>query len=402
MTIFSIQYLEESPEIQNITAQAARERLQDAFQRLPITMVLLGWNLPERLIQACANECQKQGVALYRWHPLLTGDGTLMPQPAWQTIGLDGTPIAGFRNMPEFTFICPNRPAVQEAIRSHLTDLFDHRYFDGIFFDRMRYPSPAGDPEKTLGCFCDSCKAAAAQQGLDLTAAQHVIRELVSDTHGAQRFAQVLLEPNQGATGHPASDTVRAVLDFRTHSISKFIAQCADLARNYDCAIGLDGFAPVLTQAVGQDLKNLDRHADWIKIMSYGHTLGPAGLPFELLVLADWLIERHNLNESVVMACLSDASAISLPDNRTQLRKHGLASSALHDEALRARDKGVTTLLAGIELVEIPGVAELNPTQIKNDLQAFRQAGADGLALSWDLWMMPLDRLDLVRTVWNE
>jgi len=401
MAIFSIQYLEDSPEIPYITPQAARDRLHEAFQRLPIAMVLLGWNLPQRLIEACAEECSQAGVALYRWHPLLTGDGTLMPEPSRQTIGLDGTPIAGFQNRPEFTFICPNRPTVQEAVQSHINDLLDYRYFDGIFFDRMRYPSPVSNPDKAFGCFCASCIAAAEQQGLDLDAAQHMIQALITHEKGAQQVVRALLDPDCGATGIPAIDALQAVVDFRAHSISRFVRQCAELVRAHTCAIGLDGFSPALTQAVGQNLGELDQYADWTKIMSYGHTFGPAGLPFEFLALANWLIDRHGIRERAAMALLSDSSGLSLPDNRADLRQRGLSSNTLYAEARRARDMGVGTLLAGMELVEIPGVAELIPEQIQGDLGAFQEAGVDGLALSWDLWMMPLDRLDLVRTVWN-
>jgi hypothetical protein len=46
-------------------------------------------------------------------------------------------------------------------------------------------------------------------------------------------------------------------------------------------------------------------------------------------------------------------------------------------------------------------VAQLDTEQIKADLSAFRRAGADGLALSWDLWHMPLERLDLVKSAWT-
>ncbi len=61
---------------------------------------------------------------------------------------------------------------------------------------------------------------------------------------------------------------------------------------------------------------------------------------------------------------------------------------------------GRSRLLAGIELVEIPGISELEPAQIEADLRAIQAAGADGLSLSWDLWQMPLERLELVRSVW--
>jgi acyl-CoA synthetase (NDP forming) len=57
-------------------------------------------------------------------------------------------------------------------------------------------------------------------------------------------------------------------------------------------------------------------------------------------------------------------------------------------------------LLAGIELVDIQEVVRLQPTQIAADVGAFQAAGADGLALSWDLWHIPRERLELVRTAW--
>ena len=38
--------------------------------------------------------------------------------------------------------------------------------------------------------------------------------------------------------------------------------------------------------------------------------------------------------------------------------------------------------------------------QIEADLRALKAAGADGLSLSWDLWHMPLERLEIVREVW--
>lgn len=45
-------------------------------------------------------------------------------------------------------------------------------------------------------------------------------------------------------------------------------------------------------------------------------------------------------------------------------------------------------------------VTELNAAQIEADLRAVKAAGADGLSLSWDLWHMPPEWLELVRSVW--
>ena len=92
-------------------------------------------------------------------------------------------------------------------------------------------------------------------------------------------------------------------------------------------------------------LKQADPEGYYQKMMSYGHTMGPAGLPFEPL----------------------------------------------------ARLDGVSTLLSGIEFVALEGTTRLGEAQITTDLRAFRSAGAQGLVLSWDLWHIPLKRPEYVR-----
>jgi hypothetical protein len=163
--------------------------------------------------------------------------------------------------------------------------------------------------------------------------------------------------------------------------------------------VGLDCFSPALTCMVGQDLGELDSCCDWIKVMSYGHAFGPAGLPFELLDLASWLVGRRVVGGREALERLSVAAHLPLPSTQLALRRDGLLPEALGAEVERGRSMGVRNLLAGIELVELAGITSLNAEQIAADLRAFQEAGADGLALSWDLWHMSLQRLELVRSV---
>ena len=141
--------------------------------------------------------------------------------------------------------------------------------------------------------------------------------------------------------------------------------------------------------------------------MSYGHALGPSGLPFEILDLAGWLIGRRVVDgggmpdESGALQVLSLVSGLPLPSSRDALRARGLAPAALATEVQRARAAGVHALLAGIELVEIAGLTHLHDAQIEADLRAFRAAGAGGLVLSWDLWHIPLERLEMIRRIWG-
>jgi hypothetical protein len=148
---------------------------------------------------------------------------------------------------------------------------------------------------------------------------------------------------------------------------------------------------------VGQDLAALDSCCDWIKVMTYGHTLGPAGLPFELGALAGWLSGCPGIGEGAAMASLAGATRLPLPPTRERLEMEGVPPAALAAEVERARAAGVTTLLAGIELVDAEAITHLSRPQIITDLHAFRSTVPDGLCLSWDLWRIPNERLDLVR-----
>lgn len=396
----AVQYLENTPDVAAIAPGDARAKLHAAFEILPIAYVFMGWNLPEPLFSACREEVKQTGAQLLRWHPLLTGDGDFVPRPEWQTVGLQGEAVPGFQGLPEFTFVCPNRPTAREAVLNHLHQVLQRGDYDGVFLDRIRYPSPAADLTRWLACFCDDCCGAASKVGLDLEAVQRRIGQMLAAPECSQFLIQALLGPKASESPDPDVDLLDAFFDFRARSISSLVQTAADLIHAQGLTVALDCFSPSLARMVGQDLGDLDACGEWTKVMTYGHALGPAGLPFELLELADWLIERQGLSEARALEWLSRVTGLSLPHSRAALRAHGLAPSALLAEIRKARAAGVSRLLAGIELVELEGIACLNREQIEEDLRAFYRAGADGLVLSWDLWHIPLERLRLVSLVW--
>ncbi len=400
MTTFAVQYLENTPQVESIAPNDARAKLRAAFEYLPISWVILGWNLPEPLVKVCKEETVRAGAQFFLWHPLLTGDGIFVPKPEWQTIGWQDEPVPGFRDMPEFTFVCPNKPAVQEAVRHHLRQVIQNGTYDGVFLDRMRFPSPATNPMRWLACFCDDCQRTAAEEGLDLAAVRRRIKQLLATPQRLFLFVQALLGTDS-ASSDPNIALLNAFLDFRARCISKFIQSTADLIHAEGLAVSLDCFSPALTRMVGQDLGVLDACGEWTKVMTYAHTFGPAGLPFELLELANWLIEKQQISEPQALTWLSQASRLPLPPSCTELRRHGLSSAALQIEMEQARTAGVSNLLAGVELVEIEGIAHHERSQIETDLHTLRKTDIDGLVLSWDLWHIPLERLQFVGAVWR-
>jgi hypothetical protein len=373
MKTIAAQYLEYAP--RDATPAKVRQRLRQAFELLPISIIILGWDLPQRLEEAVATEAARHSAMLYRWHPLLASDSGFALPAEWQTISLHDGPVPGFNGLPEFTFICPNRTGVQEWIAERIEIAAQRGIYQGLFFDRMRFPSPAENPERHLACFCKYCQWIAADSGLDLEAARRQIESYLTDADRAKSLTQALLTPIDDSL-------LESFFKFRFNSITHITQYATKLARSYGFNIALDCFSPTLTRMVGQDLSALNKCCDWIKVMTYPRVFGPAGLPFELKGLSKWLRHRFNVNETEAAEIVGRASSLSLAMN-------GLNSESMAHEIQRGRSAGITNLLAGIALVEVEGIHTLTLEQIQADLTACNNAGADGLVLSWDLWYTP-------------
>jgi hypothetical protein len=394
-----VQFLEDSPILKEITPQAARERLRQACALLPVSKLLLGWNIPRSLFDAVAEEAARLSVGLYRWQPLLTGDGTLFTPPEWQVVGVNGERLPGFRGLPEFTFMCPNKPAVQEAVSKRLREISTYPY-QGVFLDRIRFPSPTGQPFLHLACFCeDCCRAAWGVDDLDLAEFRKVLCAFFQTAGAATYLSASLLGNEPPELPSEIAEGLQRFLRFRKQSILNFARLAAETASAGGMEIGLDCFSPSLTGMVGQDLPGLSKVSDWIKVMTYAHAWGPAGLAFEFMGLAVFLCQLTGMSEAEALIFLQKQSNLGLPHSIQQLRAHGLTSSALALEVRRGREMGLRPLYAGLELVEIERICELNTEQIRQDWSAVLEVAIEGVVLSWDLWHMPPDRLRLVSDI---
>ncbi len=371
MKTVAAQYLEYAPP--DVTPAQVRERLRQAFDLRPISIVILGWNLPPQLEDTVAEETSQHAAALYRWHPLLASDAGFTLPAEWQPINLHREPVPGFKGLSEFTFLCPNRADVQAWIAERIEIAAKRGIYQGLFFDRMRFPSPAENPERHLACFCKSCQRIAADSGLDLEAVRHHIDSLFADSSGAKTFIQALFSPTDDSL-------LESFFNLRLKCITRIVQVAAKMARSHRLNIGLDCFSPTLTRMVGQDLSALNQSCDWIKLMTYPRVFGPAGLPFELRALAGWLGAKYNVNETGAVDTVNEVSGLSLTPG-------GLPSESIRREIQVGRNAGITNLLAGLALVEMEGVHTLTLEQIQSDVMACD--AADGLVLSWDLWYIP-------------
>jgi hypothetical protein len=398
----TIQYLEYFPEISQLDLKLVVNKLRAAAERLSFTHLLIGWHVPMPLLEACRKEAERQGIRFLRWQPLLTGDGVLQPHPDWQTQGLTGHKVAGYCGLPEFTFVCPNHPDVQEAVTTHLDYLVRQGLYQGFFLDRVRFPSPSSDPINELSCFCEHCQRNAALVGLDLGQIRADILAQTRKPKGRLSLIASLLSGKADPANSIAWQDVSQWLAFRKRSVCDFLTSISQPLREARLEIGLDCYSPSLTHMVGQDLHGMSGIVDWIKLMTYAHTLGPAGIPFELSGLFHYLTSTTQLNEGEALNLIGHSIELPLPSNLRSLERDGLSSLALEKEVRVGVKASSVPILAGMELVELEGVTSLKPEQIRSDLIAVKKSAVAGLALSWDLLHIPLERLDLVRQVYLE
>jgi hypothetical protein len=371
----------------------ARQRLRDACMRLPISMILLGWDLPPKFEEAIATETVRQGARLYRWQPWLTADSRTNLPPEWTVVGSDDIPIPGYNADPAFTFVCPNQSGVADFLMERLDSIAARGIFQGIFLDRIRFPSPSDDPVAHLGCFCKHCARLAADTTLNLDLVRQCLQSAKSNKGNARQLVCSLL----GST-NSLGKLLEDFLYFRTRSITRTVTLAKRHAESLGLFLGLDCFSPALTHMVGQDLQMLDGVCDWMKLMLYPRVFSPAGLPFELLGLSSWLIHA-GWTELEAISILSEATGLALPGNLTALRKVGLGTGTIAHEIEFGRYLGVTHLLAGIALAKMKTINRYTSAQVQADILATRIA--DGLVISWDLWHTPLEYLDTISSLWE-
>ncbi len=395
----TIQYLEPSAILAGTDAASVIGRLRAAAEKIPISHVLIGWHLPPAIVEACRIEADRLGIRFLRWQPLLTADGEYPCDPDWQTVNIAGCRVMGDRGLPEFTFFCPNHPGMREALSQHLEALIRQGLYQGFFLDRVRFPSPAADPINHLACFCEHCRKKASGVGLDLEKIRQEILSQVASASGRITLVKTLLSGKIEPGDESQSLALRRLIAFRKNNISEFLAFVNRPLKAAGLEVGLDCFSPSLTHMVGQDLNLLSAQVDWVKLMTYAHTLAPAGIPYELLGLARYLLANTQPSEAQVLDLLREASQLPIPVSIYELEQDGLSPSALQSEVKRGVVASSAPALAGIELVDLPGVTRLATRQILADLTAIQHAQPAGLAISWDLWHIPLDRLDLIRQV---
>jgi hypothetical protein len=370
---------------------------------------LLFWNAgKEENFNFISSFCKDYGIELYCWYPVmadimvesvskknsvthLTGMKGYGKLGKWPRIG-DGE--------ENFLFYCPSNSGILDKVFKKYLTIIDNYSFDGVFLDRIRYPSFANGLESLFTCTCHECQI---RQSLFSGVS---VEETLNNMHILLGFFKESTVDNLKKI-HSFSNLIRKFnlgnfFDFRTAEIENIIIRFISAARKRKKKIGLDLFTPTLSHIVGQDYKNLQMHSDWIKMMTYCYANGPAGIPLEASCFIKGLLELNEtgLSEKEAVGFCSQLFRTDFPDNTEKILSDGVSTEYLREELFRAKKllyHNKNEIIPGIELVNHPFFTPpVTKKKCKSYLDVLDSMNSE-IIISWNILYIPDEYLNMIR-----
>jgi hypothetical protein len=363
---------------------------------VPLDALVVGWTERTELFRTLTSRESRLTPEVFLWYPLLSDypgfesshlvvNSKFTRSKGWA--GYEGTGIA-----ESFKQACPNNPQAVSTSLARLEDCMAAYPFDGVFLDKIRFPSAANGLQDLFSCFCPFCTQKAAERGLDLDDVRAVL-----EGRAAGRAGLSPVEIPEGAKWLERlvadEPLLQRFIRFRADSISALIAAASQRMRALGKKVALDVFSPILAPLVGQDLSALARHADWVKPMIYRFGRGPSSLRTELPSLTRELGAYLGYSEAAAMRWAA-AQVEGLAGKTVEQIEAVAPLSLVQAETGRAVAllRGAPLYL-GLETVSVAGPIEVSPRRVEEILEIGSQAGVRGFVLSWDLLHTPIDNI---------
>ena len=344
------------------TAEQIIGRIDTVSQMIPVQKVIIGWSQDKEIYRKVGEYLHDKNIRMLLWLPVFAETEEVCENsPAvdlWGQVPVNYDLSAG----EGFRFNCPSDPQNAANVVAVYDKFFSDCGFNGVFLDRIRTQSFVGGVSGVMGCGCPLCVKRFAAEGVDI---QAVKAEYVS--RGDAFFSVSAYTPAEGFNFE--SPVAAAFFKAKGHIVSASVSAIADSLRNRGLEVGMDLYAPFMSQFVGQDYAILAKHADFIKPMLYRQTFAPAGMGFEYDLLRKTL-----------------PAASGYPDLVMDV-------DFLHSQLERMESYSCGKY-PGIEINYREVVAPTSPEYISESLKAVLSHGFDGVVLSWNIMEAPLSHLE--------
>ncbi|MBQ0119054.1 MAG: hypothetical protein KBS42_04765 [Bacteroidales bacterium] len=347
---------------QYYSADEVIARLEEVTKIIPLEKVLIGWSLDQNTYRRVGEYLRSKGIQMILYLPIFAETEEITS--ARKAVDLWGNTPALY-GKGGFCFTCPTDTINYLDLISVYEQYFSDIPFDGVFLDRIRTQSFVGGVSGVLSCGCEQCKARYNALGVDLDSVK-----LRYEQKGDHFFNVTNYTPKSGFI---FEDKLAAdFLEAKGCIIADEIKKISNYFHDRNMIVGLDLYAPLLAQFVGQDYERLAQICDFIKPMLYRCTYAPAGISYEYDLL------RQNL-----------PNATGYPDFhwdvnflKGQLEAFGDLPCAKYP---------------GIEIVYNEDIAPTTDEYILESLRAVRDFGYDGTVLSWSIMWVPNEHIQLLK-----
>lgn len=382
-----------------------KKKLAIAKEALNLDALMIWSDINKKDLDLVRRICRDFKIKTYLWYPILADipDFKIEQEQSVETFGgLRGYGKNGCwdklgEGEEDFLFLCSSDEEHVRRIFDQYQNKIKENGFDGVFLDRIRFPSPSNGFELLFSCFCKSClNKFYNNYGEDLKGyrnqAKTVFKKFktidINYLQTCQSFFDIIIR-----------DSLKKFYDFRKQNIYQVLKMFADKAKQMGKLVGVDLFAPSLAPLVSQDYQLLAKTCDWIKPMIYCHTSSPAGLPLELYCFIRAILDINPaLDEGQLIREISRIIGVDLPTQINELLKIGISEHIICSEMQKIKEFNLPEeidIYIGIEAVQIPEVCNIDRSILKKYLKSVIKADSKGIILSWDLLKIPDENLKL-------
>ena len=147
------------------------EKMKLAKTSLHLKALMLGANLKENELRYVMGVCDKLAIEKYLWFPLLADvpKGVDISPLLLEGLGDEGETFILNQQKEsgeDFGFLCPVKACNSPELYQFYDRYLELYAFDGVFLDKIRYPSPANGLANLIGCQCPSCRKMYAENNL--------------------------------------------------------------------------------------------------------------------------------------------------------------------------------------------------------------------------------------------
>ncbi len=399
-------------EKENFTKNDIKKKIISAKELINLQSIMIWTQYDPEIYTFIIEVCKENDIETYLWFPVLSDICSFEVKEEHLLLNYEGS--RGYGKFGKwdmldslgnaFKFVCSNNPNVMDQVFDILKDLLRKYDFDGVFFDKIRFPSIANGFESLFTCFCEFCqKKFEANYNYSLSSFKDNIQSLMSNI---KKIEDKHLKEYQNFDDLLLAFDLKDFFQFRKNNISELVGNFCDYVHSLNKKIGLDLYTPSLSSIVSQDYERLSLKCDWMKPMFYCHTIGPAGIPFEISVLFQALKQLNpKLSDVAIIEFAEKIVDIELSKDYNEIIQEGINEKFIGKEIDKIYNLNIpenVKLYPGVETIINPDYGtNINEEILEIYLKEIKLK-TPGFIASWNLLHMPEDNLQYISKLINK